>query len=218
MATVNHNFGGSNVLAAVPISGTVTVTIFDSSGNQVGQTTTDKNGAWADSFTLSTGSYTINYAGSFYPIGTTAKDANYLKPVSSASVIIVVPVPAPETQVSGLTKTGLLKTITIGGEHLVAYVDSGNKMEVDEVYATTEPNTASVTFQVYWRKADDPTSLTQQMPVFNSTVTAGGSGVSRQSGWTNRDNGGNSRWMVLKIVATSGSPTQLWFSLRYRLT
>jgi hypothetical protein len=65
---VNHNFGSTNALIAIPISGTVTVTIKNGS-TVVGNTTTDTFGRWLSGFDLPTGSYSITFVGNFHPIG-----------------------------------------------------------------------------------------------------------------------------------------------------
>jgi len=91
MATINHNFGGTNTLIAVPISGTVNVTLSDSANQSVGKTTTNANGTWKQSFSVPIGTYSVKFDGHFRPVGSIS--GTFLSLTSSVTKTIVVSPP-----------------------------------------------------------------------------------------------------------------------------
>lgn len=118
-AIVDHNYGIPKddipPMLAVPISGFVKIQIKDATGKLVGTTVTNKKGEWAIPFTLSDGSYVIDFSGLFRPIGIGVKSI-YSSPISEISISIVVPLP-PVTEVT------LIQTTPIGNVETVVAVD-----------------------------------------------------------------------------------------------
>jgi hypothetical protein len=92
---VDHNYGTSVVngippLSAVPISGPVRITIKDANEAIVGQTTTNQQGLWRNTFCLDDGAYTITFTGRFHPVGL-GFSTTYHKPTTTISRSINVP-------------------------------------------------------------------------------------------------------------------------------
>ena len=95
MATVvNHNYGtlvdGVAPMLAVPVRGSVKITIKDSDDKSIGKTTANNRGEWRKSFSLEDGNYTVLFEGFFRPVGS-GFTSIYNRPVKSATVKIVVP-------------------------------------------------------------------------------------------------------------------------------
>lgn len=101
--TVDHNYGiatttGIPPLLAVPLSGQVQIIIKNSSGNQIGATTANQEGKWKQSFELEDGLYSIEFQGTFRPIGS-GYNAMYQTPINSAIKTIRIPLsdePVPD--------------------------------------------------------------------------------------------------------------------------
>ncbi len=94
---VNHNYGISvdNVppMLAVPISGLVSIEIFNIRSKSIAKTITNKKGEWRQSFNLADGVYTVEFSGFFRPIGIGFK-SQFLRPVKFSRITIAVPLSA----------------------------------------------------------------------------------------------------------------------------
>ena len=93
--TVDHNYGveiqaGIPPMLAVPISGTVSIQIFNTSNEIVGETTSTPQGIWRQSFQLEDGSYIVKFSGRFRPIGI-GFHSSFTKTVPSVTLNIAVP-------------------------------------------------------------------------------------------------------------------------------
>ncbi len=112
MATlVDHNYGtpveGVPPLLAVPLLGTVAITVKDSNDKIVGQTTANRQGEWRQPFMLDDGTYTVEFAGRFRPIGV-GHTAFFHQTTPLISINITVPlIPSDEDEdASAMGATG----------------------------------------------------------------------------------------------------------------
>ncbi len=107
---VNHNYGipidGVPPLLAVPLAGIVQITVKNSNGDVVGETTANQQGEWQQTFCLDDGNYTVTVSGVFRPIGEGFKSI-YNRLVPSLSIGIKVPlIPDEITDPDEIGSTG----------------------------------------------------------------------------------------------------------------
>jgi len=220
MATVNHNFGGTNSLIAIPISGTVTVTVLDSSSSIIGQTTTDRNGHWNDSFSLPQASYTVRFQGAFRPVGSTSTNNFYANPTTQVDIPIQVRIQdeQDEQELIGSYTPSVLHIANPPNNDTkpILFVPSGVNLKIDSVYSVVSGANSTLTFQLYWRTSNSPGSGITQ-PVFSSAVITTTAGVEKSSGWLNQENGSLARWLIYESNTSTSGPTALWLYVRWKI-